>query len=53
MPKFKEEITTEDIKIIKGCLLTTKETLNLVPFKNKDVKNKINKINKVLQKIID
>lgn len=50
---FKEEFTKEDLKIIKGCLLTTKETLKLVPFKNKDTKNKLIEIDNVLQKLAE
>lgn len=28
----------EELKIIKGCLLTTKETFKCIPFKSKDIK---------------
>ena len=47
------ELTREDIKIIKGCLLTTKETFKCIPFKNKDMKNKIKQIDEVLEKICE
>lgn len=42
--------TQEDLKLIKGCLLTTKETLNYIPIKNKDIKNKIQQIDNLLLK---
>ncbi len=50
---FKAELTKEDIKLIKGCLLTTKETFKLMPIKNKDIKNKINQIDELLLKIVE
>lgn len=50
---FKAELTQEDIKLIKGCLLTTKETFKLMPIKNKDFKNKINQIDELLLKIVE
>lgn len=40
----------EDIKLLKGCVLSTRELLSKIPFKNKDVKNKIAAINKLLEK---
>lgn len=40
----------EELKIIKGCLLTTKETFKIIPFKNNDIKNKIQQIDKLLEK---
>lgn len=40
----------EEMKLIKGCLLTTKETFKLLPFKNENIKNKINEIDKLLEK---
>lgn len=43
-----ENLTHEDLKLIKGCLLTTKETFKCVPFKNKDIKNKIDQIDNLL-----
>lgn len=42
--------TEEELKIIKGCLLTTKETFKLLPFKNKDIKYKIQQIDNLLIK---
>lgn len=45
-----EELTQDDLKLMKGCLLTAKETFNLIPFKNKDIKNKIKQIDELLQK---
>lgn len=50
---IKEELVQEEIKLIKGCLLTTKETFKLVPFKNNDIKEKIKQIDKVLEKIVE
>lgn len=44
---FKEE----EIKVIKGCLLTTKEIFGRTPFKTKDIKNKIIEIDNILKKI--
>lgn len=43
----------EDLKLIKGCLLTTKEFFNMSPIKSKDVKNKIKQINDLYNKILD
>lgn len=40
----------EEIKVIKGCLLTTKETFKCIPFKNQDIKNKIKQIDELLKK---
>ncbi len=40
----------EELKIIKGCLLTTKETFKCIPFKSKDIKNKIIEIDNLLKK---
>lgn len=45
------EFNEYELKLIKGCLLTTLETFKIVPFKSKDIKNKINEIEKLLQKI--
>lgn len=42
------KFTEEEIKLIKGSLETTKETFKCVPFKNQDIKNKINEIEKLL-----
>lgn len=40
----------EEMKLIKGCLLTTKETFKLLPFKKENIKIKINEIDKLLEK---
>lgn len=40
----------EELKLIKGCLLTTKETFKCIPFKNKDIKLKIKQIDNLLEK---
>ena len=40
----------EELKIIKGCLLTTKETFKCIPFKSKYIKNKIIEIDNLLKK---
>ena len=51
--KEKEEIffigepSQEDLKLIRGCLLTTKETFKI---KNADIKNKIEQIDNLLLK---
>lgn len=44
------QFTQEELKLIKGCLLTTKETFKCIPFKNKEIKNKIQQIDKLLLK---
>lgn len=41
----------EEIKVIKGCLLTTKEIFGRAPFKTKDIKDKIIAIDYILEKI--
>lgn len=40
----------EELKLIKGCLLTTKETFKCIPFKNNDIKEKIVQIDNLLEK---
>ena len=40
----------EEMKIIKGCLLTTKETFKCIPFKNKNIKEKMQQIDNLLKK---
>lgn len=40
----------QELLLIKGCLLTTKETFKLLPFKNENIKNKIKEIDKLLEK---
>ena len=47
---IREEFTQEELKVIKGCLLTTKETFKLIPFKNNDIKEKIKQIDTILNK---
>jgi len=42
--------TDDELKLIKGCLLTTKETFKCIPFKNKDIKDKIIQIDNLLKK---
>lgn len=42
----------EELKLIKGCLLTTKETFKCMPFKSKDIKNKMKEIDNLLNKMI-
>lgn len=53
MPKiyFNTELTEEDIKLIKGCLLTSKETFKCIPIKNNLIKTRIIQIDKLLEKI--
>ena len=41
----------EELKLIKGCLLTTKETFKCIPFKNKDIKEKLEQIDFLLCKL--
>lgn len=43
----------EEIKLIKGCLLTTKETFKCIPFKSKDIKEKMKQIDILLIKITE
>ena len=40
----------EELKIIKVCLLTTKETFKCIPFKSKDIKEKMQQIDNLLKK---
>ena len=40
----------EELKIIKGCLLTTTETFKLMPFKKQNIKDKITEIDNLLKK---
>lgn len=46
----KLDLLYDEFNLVKGCLLTTKETFKCVPFKNQDIKNKINEIDKLLLK---
>lgn len=41
----------EELLLIKSCLLTTKETIRLLPFKKENLKNKIKEIDNLLDKI--
>lgn len=41
----------EELILIKSCLLTTKETLRMLPFKKENLKNKIKEIDNTLNKI--
>lgn len=51
MEKNKIEFETEEeIKLLKGCILTAKETLKCIPIKNKNIKNKIEEIEKLILK---
>ncbi len=43
------KVTKEEFKLIKGCLLTTKETFKILPFKNQDTKNKMIQIDMLLK----
>lgn len=47
---IKEDFTEEDLILIRGCLLTTRDTFKCIPFKNQDIKNKIEKIDNLLLK---
>lgn len=44
------EFNNEELKVIKGCLLTTKETLKCIPFKNSSMKNTLAQIDNLLLK---
>lgn len=50
---FTQDLSKEDLKIIKGCLLTTRETFKCIPFKSNDIKNKMKQIDEVLNKIYE
>lgn len=50
---IKGEFTQEELRIIRGCLLTTRETFKCIPFKNKDTKNKITQIDEILKKFVE
>ena len=41
----------EELKLIIGCLLTTKETFKCIPFKNNDIKEKMKQIDDLLEKM--
>ena len=44
------EFNSSELKVIKGCLLTTKETLKCIPFKNSSIKNILAQIDNLLLK---
>lgn len=44
------EFNNVELKLIKGCLLTTKETLKCIPFKNTSMKNTLTQIDNLLLK---
>lgn len=44
------KFTENELKLLKGSLLTTRETFKCIPFKNKDIKNKLKEIEKLLLK---
>lgn len=47
---LKENLTNEELILIQCCLLTTKDILNNLTFKSQNIKNNINKIDKLLKK---
>lgn len=47
---IKEQFTQEELKLLKVCLLTTKETLKCIPLKNKHLKDKMQQIEDLLKK---
>lgn len=47
------DITQEDLKLVKGCLLTTKETLKILPFKTNDIKAKLKEIDIFLKRFCE
>lgn len=50
---IKEEFTQKELKLIKGCLLTTKETFKLIPLKNNDIREKIKQIDILIDKFVE
>lgn len=44
-------LTNKEYKLLKGCLLTTKETFKCIPIKTNDIKLKIKEIENLIQKI--
>lgn len=44
------EFNEDELKLIKGCLLTTKEAFKMTPLKNQTIKNKIIEIENLLKK---
>lgn len=40
----------DELKIIKGCLLTTKETFKCIPFKTNEIKKTMLEIDNLLKK---
>lgn len=47
---FKPTLTEEDFNLIEGCLIISKETLESLPLKTKEIKSKIKEIDELLQK---
>lgn len=47
------DITQEDLQLVKGCLLTTKEALKILPFKTNEIKNKLIEIDKFIQRFCE
>ena len=45
------KLTKEEVKLIEGCLLMTKETLKCLPFKTNDIKKKIVEIEQFWKKL--
>lgn len=39
-----------ELKLIKGCVLTTLETFKCIPLKSKDIKDKIKSLQELLKK---
>ena len=44
-------LSKEEYKLLKGCLLTTRETFKCIPFKNSDINDKIKKIDDLIKKV--
>ena len=44
-------LSAADFKVLRGCVFTARETLNCIPFKNKDIKNKLKEIDDLIKKI--
>ena len=39
-----------ELKLIKGCILTTRETFKMIPLKSQEIKDKIKAFDKLLEK---
>ena len=44
-------LSLEDFKLLRGCVLTSRETFNCIPFKTKDIKNKLKEIDDLIKEL--